>query len=98
MDRADKRLCVISRREFIRAGAASGIALSLTRLAAADEPFAAHETMVGLGAARLEPSGDPEQQGVRSLRRPARHIGGTKIGSIELGPGSLCDAVDPSAA
>jgi CO/xanthine dehydrogenase Mo-binding subunit len=48
MERADK-LRVISRREFIRAGAASGIALTLTRLAAAGEQaFAAHEAMPGL--------------------------------------------------
>jgi Molybdopterin-binding domain of aldehyde dehydrogenase len=49
MYRADERIRVISRRELIRAGAASGIALTLTRLAAAEEPaFAAHETMPGL--------------------------------------------------
>ena len=48
MDRADERLRVISRREFVRAGAASGIALTLTRLAAAQEPaFAARETLPG---------------------------------------------------
>ena len=48
MDRADERLRVISRREFVRAGAASGIALTLTRLAAAEEPaFAMRETLPG---------------------------------------------------
>src|SRR5271163_3737977 len=48
MDRADERLRVISRREFVRACAASGIALTLTRLAAAQEPaFAARETLPG---------------------------------------------------
>ncbi len=49
MDRAKERLHVISRREFLRAGAASGIALTLTRLAAAEEPaFAARERLPGL--------------------------------------------------
>src|ERR1700678_2494159 len=48
MDRADERLRVISRREFVRAGAASGIALTLTRLAAAQEPaFAVREALPG---------------------------------------------------
>ena len=48
MGRADERLGVISRREFLRAGAASGIALTLTRLALAEEPgFAARETLPG---------------------------------------------------
>src|SRR6202167_4185020 len=48
MDRADERLRVISRREFVRAGAASGIALTLTRLAAAKEPaFAVREALPG---------------------------------------------------
>ena len=48
MDRADERLHGISRREFIRAATASGIALTLTRLAAAEEPgFAARETLPG---------------------------------------------------
>ena len=38
----------ISRRAFLEAGAASGIALTLTRLAAAEEPgFAARETLPG---------------------------------------------------
>jgi len=49
MDRADERLRLISRRDFVRAGAASGIALALTRLAAAEETaFAARETLPGL--------------------------------------------------
>src|SRR5580658_7249891 len=48
MDRADERLRVISRREFVRACAASGIALTLTRLAAAQEPaFAVREMLPG---------------------------------------------------
>src|SRR6516162_6964128 len=48
MDRAKERLHVISRREFLRAGAASSIVLTLTRLAAAEEPaFAARETLPG---------------------------------------------------
>ena len=48
MDRAGDRLCLVSRREFLRAGAASGIAFTLTRLAAAQEPaFAARETLPG---------------------------------------------------
>jgi hypothetical protein len=48
MDRADERLRVISRREFVRACAASGIALTLTRLAAAQEPaFAVREALPG---------------------------------------------------
>src|SRR5262249_27161657 len=39
----------ISRREFVKSATASGIALSLSRLAAADEPsFAARETLPGL--------------------------------------------------
>src|SRR5271163_2001800 len=38
----------ISRREFVKSATASGIALSLTRLAAAEEPsFAARETLPG---------------------------------------------------
>ena len=48
MDRAKERLHVISRREFLRAGAASSIVLTLTRLAAAEEPaFAARERLPG---------------------------------------------------
>ena len=48
MDRADQRLRVISRREFVRVCAASGIALTLTRLAAAQEPaFAVREALPG---------------------------------------------------
>src|SRR6202167_1722537 len=48
MDRADERLRVISRREFVRAGAASGIALTLTRLAAAQERvYAVREALPG---------------------------------------------------
>src|SRR5271163_2949901 len=48
MDRADERLRVISRREFVRACAASGIALTLSHLAAAEEPgFAVRETLPG---------------------------------------------------
>ena len=48
MDRAGDRLRLVSRREFLRAGAASGIAFTLTRLAAAQEPaFAARETLPG---------------------------------------------------
>ena len=48
MDCAKERFHVISRREFLRAGAASGIVLTLTRLAAAEEPaFAARETLPG---------------------------------------------------
>ena len=38
MDCAKERLRVISRREFLQASAASGIVLTLTRLAAAEEP------------------------------------------------------------
>jgi CO/xanthine dehydrogenase Mo-binding subunit len=38
----------MSRREFVKSATASGIALSLSRLAAAEEPsFAAHETLPG---------------------------------------------------
>jgi CO/xanthine dehydrogenase Mo-binding subunit len=48
MERADEKLRVISRREFVRACAASGIALTLTRLAAAQAPaFAAREALPG---------------------------------------------------
>jgi CO/xanthine dehydrogenase Mo-binding subunit len=48
MSGAHERLRVVSRREFLRAGAASGIGLTLTRLAAAEEPaFAARETLPG---------------------------------------------------
>jgi hypothetical protein len=48
LDRANRGLHGISRRAFLQAGAASGIALTLTRLAAAEEPgFAAHETLPG---------------------------------------------------
>ena len=48
MSHAGERLRVVSRREFLRAGAASGIALTLTRLAAAEEPaFATRETLPG---------------------------------------------------
>ena len=39
-----------SRREFVKGAAASGIALSLSRLALAEEPgFAARETLPSLG-------------------------------------------------
>jgi hypothetical protein len=48
MDRASQAPRRISRRDFLRAGAASGIALTLTRLALAEEPdFAARETLPG---------------------------------------------------
>jgi CO/xanthine dehydrogenase Mo-binding subunit len=48
LDRANRRLRGISRRAFLHAGAASGIALNLTRLAAAEESgFAARETLPG---------------------------------------------------
>jgi CO/xanthine dehydrogenase Mo-binding subunit len=48
LDRVDVRLGLVSRREFLRAGAASGIALTLSRLALAEEPsFAARETLPG---------------------------------------------------
>src|SRR5580704_10639430 len=40
-----------SRREFVKLATASGIALSLSRLAAAEEPrFAARETLPGRGS------------------------------------------------
>src|ERR1700674_5206277 len=48
MGRADGGFGVTSRRQFFRAGAAGGIALTLTRLALAEEPsFAARETLPG---------------------------------------------------
>jgi CO/xanthine dehydrogenase Mo-binding subunit len=48
LDRANRGLRGISRRTFLQAGAASGIVLTLTRLAAAEEPgFAARETLPG---------------------------------------------------
>ena len=48
MSRADNSPRFVSRREFLRAGAASGIAFTLTRLAAAEEPaFATRETLPG---------------------------------------------------
>src|SRR5208282_1937836 len=48
MSRAHERLRVVSRRQFLRAGIASGIALTLTRLTAAEEPtFATRETLPG---------------------------------------------------
>src|SRR5271165_5093529 len=48
MGRADEGFGVISRRRFLRAGTASGIALTLTRLAFAEEPgFASRETLPG---------------------------------------------------
>ena len=48
MGHADERFGVISRRRFLRSGAAGGIALTLTRLALAEEPsFAARETLPG---------------------------------------------------
>ncbi len=40
----------------------------------------------------------PEQQRVRSPRRPAMHVGGAKIGRVELGPGNLGEAVDASGS
>ncbi len=40
----------------------------------------------------------PDQHGVRGLRRPARKIGGAKIGRVELGAGDLGDAVDAAGA
>jgi hypothetical protein len=48
LDRANRELSRISRRAFFQVGAASGIALTLTRLTAAKEPgFAARETLPG---------------------------------------------------
>ena len=48
MGRADGGFGVTSRRQFFRAGAAGGIALTLTRLALAEEPsFASRETLPG---------------------------------------------------
>ena len=48
MGRSDEGFGVISRRQFLRAGTASGIALTFTRLALAEEPgFAARETLPG---------------------------------------------------
>ena len=48
MDRTDERVYGTSRREFVRAAIASGIALTLTRLAAAQEPaFAVREALPG---------------------------------------------------
>ena len=48
LDRANRGLHDISRRAFLQAGAASGIALTLTRLAVAEElGFAARETFPG---------------------------------------------------
>ena len=48
LDRANRQLPGISRRTLLQAGAASGIALTLTRLAAAEEPsFVARETLPG---------------------------------------------------
>ena len=35
-----------------------------------------------------------DEHGVRGVLRPARQIGGAKIGRVELGPGDLGDAVD----
>ena len=50
MDRANRGLHGVSRRRFLQAGSASGIALALTRLSAAEEPgFAARETLPGQG-------------------------------------------------
>ena len=39
-----------------------------------------------------------DEHRVRRLRRPARQIGGTKIGRVELGAGDLGDAVDAADA
>jgi CO/xanthine dehydrogenase Mo-binding subunit len=51
MSRFGDRLRIVSRREFLRAGVASGIAFTLTRLAAAQEPaFALRETLPGRDA------------------------------------------------
>jgi len=48
LDTADKRLLGVSRRQFFRTATASGVALTLTRLALAEEPpFAARETLPG---------------------------------------------------
>jgi CO/xanthine dehydrogenase Mo-binding subunit len=48
LDRANRQLPGISRRRLLQAGAAGGIALTLTRLAAAEEPsFVARETLPG---------------------------------------------------
>jgi CO/xanthine dehydrogenase Mo-binding subunit len=48
LDRANRGLHGLSRRAFLQAGAASGIALTLTRLAAAEElEFPARETLPG---------------------------------------------------
>ena len=48
MDRANRQLPGISRRTLLQAGAAGGIGLTLTRLAAAEEPsFLARETLPG---------------------------------------------------
>src|SRR6516165_667350 len=48
LNTADKRLLGVSRRQFLCTATASGIALTLTRLALAEEPnFAARETLPG---------------------------------------------------
>ena len=39
-----------------------------------------------------------DEHGVRGLGRPAREIGGAKIGGVELGAGDLGDAVDAAGA
>ena len=40
----------------------------------------------------------PDEHGVRGVLRPARQIGGAKIGRVELGSGDLGDAVDAAGA
>jgi hypothetical protein len=39
-----------------------------------------------------------DQPGMRGGRRPAGHVGGAKVGRVELGAGHLGDAVDPAHA
>ena len=76
MDRAGERLHGISRRKFLRAATASGIALTLTRLATAEEPgFAARETLPGRQKWNPAAKGGGRIEGVRiAPSRSAKNV------------------------
>ena len=93
MDRADERLRVISRREFVRACGASGIALTLTRLAAAQEPaFAVREALPG-------PQGwNPAATGAGRIDGVAK-VTGTKLYASDFrAAGVIASGPAPSSA
>ena len=60
-----------------------------------DAPVRRREVDAGVDMRRVRGA---NEHGVRGFRRPARQIGGAKIGRVELGSGDLGDAVDAADA